>query len=208
MNWLEVAKFLISITGCTAVVIYIGQKLLDKALDIGVERYKGALGKELESYKAEIYKRQTEHQIKFSKLHEERGEKIKDLYQFLYYLENKLIHLTAITQSFSKHDERQDAVVTHLGELNELLELNRIYFTDNLCLKIEKIISESKDITEEMYKVKLMVEHTKETHLMAMHEGEDYLDKWVKAESIIAKVKTARFELVDEFRDIIGVNNL
>ena len=73
MNWAEIIKFLISVSGLSAVLIYVGKKLVDKTLDAGLEKYKAELGR-----------LNAEHQIRYDKLHEERGEKIRLLYTLIY----------------------------------------------------------------------------------------------------------------------------
>lgn len=89
-----ISAFIISALGLGGIVTYIGKRIIDKTLDIGAERYKNSLNRNLETHRADL-SRQTEefranlqrlsleHQIRYAKLHEERGLSIKKIYSLL-----------------------------------------------------------------------------------------------------------------------------
>ena len=212
MNWNEIIKFLISASGVSAIIIYIGKKLVDKSLDASIEKYKTQLSKELELYKSDLSRVNTEHQIKYNRLHEQRGEKVKELYQLIYELEKKLKHLTSPFQGpeWPTETERSESVKTHLFELEDTLELNRIYFNDDLSKKIESIIKESRNILSMIFKAKLIQKHNDDLNTRNNHHLVDNphepLDTWVEAESFVQnEIKQARMDLINEFHVIIGV---
>jgi hypothetical protein len=212
MNWTEILKFFLSVSCITAIIIYVGKKLVDKTLDAGIEKYKNNLNKELESFKSDLNRFNIEHQIKYNKLYEQRGEKIKELYQLIYELEKKLKFFTSVFQGpeWSAETERGEAVRIHVLNLEDVLELNRIYFSDDLCIKVELIIKESRDIMSKIHKAKYIRKHHND--LIASNKGHlienplEPLESWNEAESyVLNEMNTARLELVKEFHKIIGV---
>ncbi|AXT62298.1 hypothetical protein D1816_18660 [Aquimarina sp. AD10] len=117
----EILKF--SVGGITigAIVIFLGKVIINKSSDLILENHKNKL---------DILK--TEHQIKFSQLHSERGQIIKRLYQNLFEIEKLLNHMTTLFQGVDwKYDrEREMAAFEKIKETRDLLELNRIYFPE------------------------------------------------------------------------------
>jgi uncharacterized membrane-anchored protein YhcB (DUF1043 family) len=212
MNWTDIIKFLISISGLSTIIIYIVKKLVDKSLDAGIEKYKGNLNLELESHKAELAKVNTEHQFKYSKLYEQRADKIRELYTMLYELEQKLKFLTSLFQGseWSTDKERDEAVRNQVLSLEEALELNRIYFNDGLCSKIQSIIEQSRAIQNQIFGAKLI--QKRHDDLIATNRGQAIVDphepvnKWRDAGFLVEiEINSARLELANEFRSMIGV---
>jgi hypothetical protein len=213
MNWQEILKYFISVTVITGTIGFISKTLFSKFIDAGIEKYKAALNKDLELYKSDLERINTEHQIRYSKLYEKRGKKIKKLYQLIYELENKLKFLTSAFQGqdWTADTERSDAVENHLFVLEKTLELNRIYFAEELSQRIGNIIFQSRQIMGAMYKAKLIQKHNDE--LFEHHQGHRIdnpnapLDTWLEAESFVqTEIKKARLDLVKEFHELIGVN--
>jgi len=213
MKWDEIVKFLISVTSLSAIIIYIGKKLVDKSLDAGIEKYKTNLNKELELFKSELNRVDTEHQIKYNRLSEQRADRINLLYKSLYELEQKLKYLTTMAQGpeWSTDTERAEDVRKHLSHLEEILELNRIYFKDELCGEIEAIIRESKKIETSIYSAKLERKKNEDyikmnmRHLINNPTGPS--DTWSQTDyHVRTDIKNARLKLANEFREILGVS--
>lgn len=212
MDWNEILKYFISITVITGAISFIIKTLFTKFIDAGIEKYKIGLNKDLELYKSDLARINTEHQIKYNKLYEQRGEKIQMLYTSIFELEKKLTFLTSSFQGseWTADTLRSKDVKHHLDKLNELLELNRIYFSDSLCEKIELIIKESWSIERMMNKAKMT--QKKQDYLIEHGRGDniqnpmDPLNIWSEAEiNVQDKINQARLELVKEFHAIIGV---
>jgi hypothetical protein len=209
----ELIKFFLSVTVISASVIYIAKRIVDKTLDAAIEKYKSGLDKELEEFKSQLNRINTEHQIKYSRLHEERAEKVKFLHDTLYESEKRLQYITSTFQGseWSEDDSREKAVKSKLDELNDALELNRIYFSEELCIKIEHIISESWSIVKKMRIAKNKDKHDqhfiKQGQSYMVTNPNEYLELWNEAESFVNnEMKAARMDLVDEFRQLIGVS--
>ena len=202
MNWTDIFKFFISVSGISAIIIYIGKKLIDKSLDAGIEKYKITLNKELELFKSELSKTNTEHQIKYNKLYEQRGEKIQLIYTLIYKLEKKLRFLTTVFQGpeWSTDATRSVEVRNHLLELEETIELNRIYFSDDFSKKIEFIVKESKEVLAKINQAKLLDKNK------IYNPTENPIETWAAADDYVqTEMYQARMELVKEFHRMIGV---
>jgi hypothetical protein len=65
MDWDKILTFLISAGSITGAIIYIGKRIVDKSLDLALERYKSNLELELVTHKSKLDKILVEHQIKF-----------------------------------------------------------------------------------------------------------------------------------------------
>ncbi|RZJ83037.1 MAG: hypothetical protein EOO20_23525 [Chryseobacterium sp.] len=89
-----------------SIIVYLGKKIIDRSLDLAVEKFKGSMNIQLETHKFELLRQaddfratlkklELEHQVKYSRLHEERAQTIKQLYALLIDLQDKLGHMTS-----------------------------------------------------------------------------------------------------------------
>jgi hypothetical protein len=108
MNWNEVLKFLISATAITVAIIYVAKRIVDKSLDLALEKYKSTLAVELET-----------HKITFGKLHQDRLDAIKLFHRSLYDLEHVIRQLTTIEQGeeWTRDQKREELAKQKLDEL-------------------------------------------------------------------------------------------
>lgn len=197
---LDLFKYLFAFGSVSCVCIFIGKLIIEKFFDASVERYKTGLTKEIELYKNELERINTEHQIKYNRLHEERARMVKTLHDTLYEVEKNLMNLTSTNQGsgWSNDDTREKDLREKVSELSEILELNRIYFPENLCVKIENVISECYKIIGKMAKAKYAEKN--------MPKSIEYLEIWTETENyVLNEMKNTRMDIVDEFRNIIGV---
>ena len=142
--------------GLGGIVIYLGKRIIDKSLDIGVEKYKSTLNRDLESHKAELL-RQTEefranlqmisleHQVRYTKLHDERGQSIKKIYSLLVELQNRLQYFTSVFQGpeWVTDVDKENAAKEALNELSNFFQINRIYYPEPICTTIDEILKVS-----------------------------------------------------------------
>lgn len=172
--------FALAIGGSTIgfVIIYLGKFILSKSSELVLENYKNQL---------EISK--NEHQIKFSKLHEERAKIIESIYHNFYELEVKLEHMTTLFQGpgWTTDKERDNDAIKKYTDTFELLEKNRIYFEENLCKKLSSALENYSEIIEQMLKAKSHARHESDGSKFRFPENEGSLALWMDAEK---KVKT------------------
>lgn len=154
-----------------------------------------------------------EHQIKYSKLYEERGNVVKEIYNLLLELETSLSELTSLFQGSEwATDTTRDEKVEHdINRLNKSLEQNRIFFSTELCDKISGILAESFIIRWEMWSAKSRQQANNQSHLLNVNIPDEQIhmpfDKLKKQNDIVKKnIANAKLEIAGEFRKIIGVS--
>lgn len=91
MDYNQIIKFFLSASIVTGGLVYITKLIIDKFVESRIEKYKNSLQQDTENFKhnlnfeAEKFRHELntasiEHQIKFTKLYEERGQVIKLIY--------------------------------------------------------------------------------------------------------------------------------
>lgn len=211
MNWNNIVTFFISAGAITGAIIYIGKRIVDKSLDLALEKYKSNLERELETHKNQLDKVLYEHQIKFGKLHQDRLEVIKQFNTKLIDIQNALEDLTAFFQesNFITDIEKEKNSLNELDHLNVLLEINQIYFNDNVCKRIRYIVDDGRRFVRKMSDIKKKEKESREKYENdETSNGELGVlwDNWLEFErEVQVKIKEARDEMTNEFRKLIGV---
>jgi hypothetical protein len=106
---------------------------------------------ENQKYKLEVNK--IEHQVKYSKLHEERAIVIKELYISLFDIESILSLIAAQNQldKWESSDITSEKMVSKkYQETKVFLEKNRIYLKNELCEKIINLLDDCLFLTTKM----------------------------------------------------------
>jgi hypothetical protein len=223
MDYNQIIKFFLSTSIITGGLIYLAKFLLDKFVEIKIEKYKNSLQNDTEEFKHklnfetkkfthELNKTSIEHQIKYSKLYEERGQIIKLTYNLLFELENSLLNLTSMFQGpeWTTDTERDKKASETINNLRTHLEQNRIFFSANLCSNIETILADAHKIIVDIYAAKGDQRHNDNSNktgkylttaeLLQPTQTWRELDKKAQTE-----IKAARLNLAQEFRKLIGV---
>jgi hypothetical protein len=203
--------FLSGVTAFTTLAIWLGKLIINKSFDLGLEKYKSSLQKEIEVHKNELARQSLEHEIKFSKLHADRAEKIKTLYTKVIELERALVYATTIAQGpeFIKDTKRDIDCMQTIQDLIAQLELDKIYFTKDTVAKFEEIIKEAWSIIFEMRKVRSTASSMDYYISAGMKPPESYLehgDLWDKAfKRTQNEFRQLKESLADDFRKLIGL---
>src|SRR5687768_3467558 len=155
MDSTQIITYFLSTSAVTAGLVYLAKIVIDKLAEAKFEKYKNSLQKETEAFthnlnlETEKFRHAlnisaTEHQIKYSKLYEERGNVIKSIYGLLLELEEALANLTTMFQGpqWTQDKEREKQANESIQKLRNYLNQNRIFFSENLCQKIEAILSD------------------------------------------------------------------
>ncbi len=215
MNTLNtIVAILGSISAISGVVIYIGKRVIDKTLDAGLEKYKGILAKDLETHKATLSIKSEEfkanlqllnleHQIRYSKLHEERGKSIKDVYELLIDLQEKLEYFTTIFQgpNWITDLARENAAIESRTTLLKYFQRNRIYYPNVICSLIDEILERSNKIIIDMSVAKITAETASSGPERALAK-----ESWREANyRVTSEIISARDKLQLEFKKILGV---
>jgi hypothetical protein len=222
MDWNNILTFFISAGAITGAIVYIGKRIVDKSLDLALEKYKSTLALELETHKIQLEKALFEHQTKFGKLHQDRLDVIKLLHTKLYELQMALVEIVdeevvggdPMTQFF-RGKPKKSTINERLIDLKDSLEIYGIFFSDEICKKIGHILYRSQDMFFQYVLVK--GRHLKTLEEVKNHpdnpENENVLkidaemnDTWrTIALEILEDIPPTRRDLTLEFRKLIGV---
>ena len=211
---MNIYYFLATLTGVSTIIIWLGKFIITKTVDVGIEKYKAELVKDIDKHKADLSKITLEHQIVFSKLHEQRAEKIRLLYRKIMELEKALRHSTTPVQGgdeFSKDTARENEVLSEILSLTELLDSERIYFSESTIEKIDIIIKESSEIRKEMWSVR----YSHEQYSKLVRDNQtvpksllEKMHKWSEVdERVESQFKILKLELANEFRYMLGTKS-
>jgi hypothetical protein len=224
MDYNQIIKYFLSTSVITAGLIYLAKLIIDKFAEARFEKYKVSLQNETENFRhdlnfeAEKFRHElnttaTEHQIRYSKLYEERGQVIKSIYNLLLELENSLAKLTTMFQGpeWTTDTERDKVVTENIQKLRSYLEQNRIFFSEALCSKIEVILSDAHKITVDMFTAKrteiMNDNYNKRGHILGEQALLKPLEMWRELDDKVQRdIKAARLDLAQEFRTLIGVS--
>lgn len=142
MDWntlfVDIVKYFLSISVITAGIAYVIKTIFKLYMDRNLEKYKIELGKEInieiEKAKREFDRLNKENEIKFSRLHKERANAIKELYKRL--VEVEICIRTFYSQNFEKFNRyykpniQPEGMFSSISNFVEFYELNKILFSD------------------------------------------------------------------------------
>ncbi len=223
MNLTQIITYFLSTSVITAGLVYLAKIIIDKFVEARFEKFKHSLQKENETFthnlnlEAEKFRHElnttaTEHQIKYAKLYEERGLVIKFIYNLLLELENALTNLTTTFQGpeWTTDTDRENRTTNVISQLRVQLEQNRIFFSTSLCDNIEDIILDAHKIKVDMYVVKKDQQNNDYSNKVGIFKTSEELlqptQTWRELDQKVQKdIKTARLNLAQEFRTLIGV---
>jgi hypothetical protein len=200
MDWDFIKEWILSLgvfsfgtASLTAVIGFFGKSLFNTYLT-----------KQIETYKAELQRLTNQHQITFSKLHEERAVVIKELYSKITNLDIKMSNLGKKYETSNElsMEKKWEQAVNSYYAFAEYYNVNRIYFNVGICKTIDGIISNCNKIfvnidTYGMNKVDSSSDFD-------VKQIEVLYKNWEGIEGI-GSLKT---ELEKEFRNILGVQEV
>ena len=210
-NMDKLIYFFSSITALTFASIWLGKLIINKTFDLGLEKYKSSLQKDIEIHKSELARQSLEHEIRFSKLHADRAEKIKVLYSKVIELEKALVYATTIAQGpeFIRDNKRDEDCMQAIKDLISQLEFDKIYFSKETVLKFEEIIKEAWSIIFQMRRVRSTAASMDYYISVGRNVPESYLDHsdlWDNAfERTQNEFKLLKDSLAEDFRRLIGL---
>jgi hypothetical protein len=168
----------------------------------------------LKFLEADIGRTEFEHQTKFARLHEKRGEVIAEIYRRVVILELWLNHVVAETElpdeaftSPQEFAESFDAVFgqisLNLQDLAAYFNLNRLYLSEDVCEKIlhfhNAVLAKSDAIDGYFYeRFKQMTEKE-----ISEFYGKDLREK---AYNVLQQIADGRRAVEDEFRALLGIS--
>ncbi len=192
----------------TAAIVWLAKSIITKAIDAGGEIFKNRLEKELEVHKKNLDMMKIQYQIQFSSLHEKRGEVIIELYSLLYDLEQDLKYYTSKAQGseWVSDTKRDDKAKNTLVKTKEVFEKNRIFFEEDLCDKLDKIIKERENVIKKMRGARITAKNLAEGPWLELDGTELPRNIWFKQEEKVrGEIVDSRKQLADDFRVLFGI---
>lgn len=192
---LELIQFLGGTALIVGALVYIAKRVVDGFLQTSVA-----------TFKANIEKTATENLVKFKRLHHERAEVVRELYRHLTELD---IALVSTLRRFQNAEDPLTEKVANLIELhnkfNDFYQLNKIFFSANVCTKIDKLAMTSRDVCANI--TTLPIDHQSDVY---QHDNEMLKlrrDCWEKARNLHEnEMCEIRNEIEMEFRKLLGVD--
>lgn len=219
---ISLIEFITTSAFITIGLVYLVRKFIDKYFENSLIKYKNNISKELESFKHKLnYKTEklrfefsqisNEHKIRYTKLYEDFGEIIKSTYTDIILLENELKKLTSRNQGKDwKNPYNNFEIKSLIEEFLKKFEVNRLYFSEELCEKIDYLIQSMNDINIKMYKAKgaesLNNDLTDGGLVLPIGQILKPKDTWFSLEEDVNnKIKQIRRDLEREFSKLLGV---
>jgi len=160
-----------------------------------------------ESARKELERKAMEHQIQYSKLHIDRSEKLREIHKKLIEGEKSLQILTTLFQGpgWVRDEKRERDALDRLEDLSALILSSRIYFSANLCDKLDKVTLDHGKVIQAMSNAKFLADHENRTG-RRVEEYDSPLKLWMKQRDYVEReIVTLRNSIEEEFRKILGV---
>jgi len=162
---------------------------------------KQVLDRDLERFKADLEKDAVSYKIRYERLHTEKFEVIKEVYNRIVKFDESLRSLIHPFQWSGEPttEEKEKTVRAHHGELTNYYQENRIFFEEQLAKEIDSLLNESRDI---WYKF--------QESQMARQDGEhkEAHKQWIEAwKQFRKKVPSPKQKLENRFRESLGIEN-
>jgi hypothetical protein len=199
-------------------VLFFGKKLINYFFDATIELKKAELNQDLENHKKELEQQNKDFQhsldlklndfnIRFSKLHQDRAEVIKELYYKVIELQSAMtvftsrIHLI-IEDPEKEKKERIDRVNKGFNDFVDFYIPNRIYFEKGLVEKLDNLLNEYRN---KGFDFGYMSKYLSESSGPKEFYGEYHQKTKEISNFVIEEFPKVIEELAEEFRELLGV---
>jgi len=194
-----------------ALVVFLIRSIIKHFLDKDIAVYQNKLQEnskqQIAEFKHNLEKTALEHKIRFSKLHEERANVIKEIYTR--YIEFELSMKKFVSVFEAENDptkeELKKEVISTGNKFFKYLKDKRIFFAEKTC----SLIDEIEDFQKEMW---IQFEHGKvykSSSDETAGQQQERINKWYKIDEAIRKTgKELKSNLENKFRIILGVTKV
>lgn len=169
----------------------------DQKLETHKAQLKAQSDVEIEKFRSQLSISATEHEVRFSRLHEKRAEIIAETYSLLKQLFVRLGDYVKVFEpagDLPKEERRKLAVEAHQN-FRSYYGTKLIFFPKTTEAKLQDI---------DLQLVKTLNEFVIGVEMTQRHGGDGF-EKWMQIlERVNGEIKTALSELEDEFRKLMG----
>ncbi|HDR7412285.1 TPA: hypothetical protein QCX14_002371 [Bacillus toyonensis] len=190
--WSDIWGWVLSSAGGAGVATYFVKK--------GIE---STLNKKLEEYKSELQRMNNNYQIVFSKLHGDRTETIKQLYNILFEIDRNVRNLKWEVERANIEGirEQTNKLMPKSTKFHTDYQVNRIYFSEDICKLFESMHEKLANVIVPIHTFYLQRFTASEEDLEREEEIKEEMRKYMDED--IPKLK-GRIE--EEFKRILGVD--
>jgi hypothetical protein len=197
----NIANFLIASGLITLLAGYLGRKFIDNYFDKGMERYK-----------VDLDKLKIEHQVKFTRLHEDRAMVIRELFSKLADVEKSMGSFVAVLEPSGQppKEEKGKKAANDFNGLVDLFRRNEVYLSDETADLMNEILDEIRTawFTFTMYPSYKKTEQVYFDEQLANIER-DKIAKWLEAWNKITKdLPPLKNRLKKELQALLGMERL
>ncbi len=141
MDYTQLAQNLGTFLIGSGIIAFVAKSLFQYSLDKGLANHKVLLDRHVEEYKHDLQLLMQQHRIQYSKLHSDRAEVIKDLYQRLVTMQNAMGSYMSpwILSPEQPREERQASAVRAFQDFFNYFDSNQIFFNPSVCALINEM---------------------------------------------------------------------
>jgi hypothetical protein len=208
--WQIIVTFFLGVGGSVVVLAFAAWLLktsltawLAKDAEAFKARLKADADVEIERLKSSLQMVATEHQVKFSKLHETRAEVIRDLYSKItdVNLQGELFVITAENNPTPYKEREFTELREKLKDVYVFTERHSIYLPESVCVLLDKHLGQ---LRSNVYSAGIFGRIANPNE----HTSEQSYKAFTKAyEDFETGIPTMRKLLVKEFRKMLGVES-
>lgn len=183
---MDILEFITSVTAISGLVGYIGKRFIDRFYD-----------KEIERFKNDLHRSAFEHQIIYSKLHNDRAEVIRQIYAKIVRMERIMNDLTAYITK-----EKVEEALPAILEAKYFFEENKVFFGKDLSHLIEDFVTKTHNAYFDASWNSDYQLHEIDDDRIKDETVKKRLNGW---KIVRDKVPELKEELEKNFRDLLGV---
>lgn len=190
--WSDIVGWLLSSVGGAGIATYFVKK--------GIE---STLNKKLEEYKSELQRLNTNYQIVFSKLHGDRTETIKQLHNILFEINRNVRALKWEEERANIEGLREEInkLMPKATELNNSYQVNRIYFSEDICKLFEAMNEKLRDVI-----VPINYYYFERFDISPEDQGSEAEIKEKMRKYMDKDIPELKMKIEEEFKRILGVD--
>ena len=208
MNWIEVIQNLGAFLIGSGILGYFGKNIFEYYLDRSIDKYRLLLDKERQEYMQQLQLITQKHQIQYSKLHNDRADVIKLLYQKLVTMEQSMRDYMSPIRFGGEYSREQmkELAGKAAQEFFNYFSSNEIFFDKTICTLIGEMHKLYLDAWVEftIYDDEATREAVTTDRDLRKERAKVWKSTWDKIDMKIPPIKD---KLKNQFRDLLGVIN-
>jgi hypothetical protein len=213
MNWSEVLQnlgiFTVGTAGIVGTIAYFRRSLFEHYLTEKISSYKSQLERENDNYKHQLQLATHEHQIKFTKLHTERSEVIRAIYDKLQLMRQTMRTLLAPIRWVDgiTDETRLNEAAKATQEFLDYFHRNDILFEEPICAMVNEMdkLYWSAWASYKTYNAPEMKDYAKVDTNFRKERGKSLMEAW---DTIDKKAPVIEEALKKQFRGLLGVSQI